>query len=255
MSTAPDSSSLHSFSLTAFLSKQQARQWVWDALQNRELACAPLPPHGRIPNFIGAEAAAQRIFEHLPWATAKAIKVNPDSAQLAVRLAALRRGIRVFVPTPKLAAGFNLLDPNLIPAANYVEAATLATMNKWARAVALEHLPQLDAIVTGCAAVTLKGKRCGKGAGYSDIEFGILRELGHRVVPVATTAHDVQVVGDFPIESNDLPLSLICTPTCSVRVSDPLPAPAGLMWDRLSDEALDAMPVLRDLARLQSDKR
>ena len=56
--------------------------------------------------------------------------------------------------------------------------------------------------------------RAGKGEGYSDIEYAILRELGHDAsgVPVATTVNDVQVVNDFPIESNDLPLTVIATP-------------------------------------------
>jgi 5-formyltetrahydrofolate cyclo-ligase len=174
---------------------------------------------------------------------------------LPVRLEALRRGVKVFVPTPKLAAGFNLLDPERIPQASYPEAANLKTMSRWAQAVALEDLPQLDAIVTGCAAVTVAGKRCGKGAGYSDIEFGILHELGHAAVPVATTVHEVQVVADFPIESNDLPLSLICTPSRSIVVAQPPAAPTGIQWARLSGEDLDAMPVLRDLRRIHGEKR
>jgi len=189
------------------------------------------------------------------WAQARAIKVNPDSPQMAVRIMALQRGLKVYVPTPKLAAGFNLLDPALIPPPSYAEAARLTTMPEWAQPVALEDLPQLDAIVTGCAAVTAGGKRCGKGAGYSDIEFGILRELGHVPVPVATTVHDVQVVGDFPIEANDLPLTLICTPTRSIRVSEALPAPDGIQWDRISAEALEAMPVLGELQRLKHAPR
>jgi hypothetical protein len=42
------------------------------------------------------------------------------------------------------------------------------------------------------------GRRCGKGEGYSDLEFAILRELGHPPVPVATTVHDLQVVDSCP---------------------------------------------------------
>jgi len=47
-------------------------------------------------------------------------------------------------------------------------------------------MPGLDAIVCGSVAVTRDGRRCGKGEGYSDLEFAILRELGHPPVPVAT---------------------------------------------------------------------
>jgi 5-formyltetrahydrofolate cyclo-ligase len=234
-----------------FDSKDGARAWVWDELSARGLARFPFPPHGRIPNFAGAREAALRLFEQPPWRAARALKVNPDSPQRWVRLEALRRGIRVYVPTPRLAGGFNLLDPERIPKAHYGEAANRTTMARWAVPVPLTALPPFDAIVTGCAAVTPDGRRCGKGAGYSEVEFAILRELGFDPVPVATTVHDVQVVGVFPVESNDLPLSLICTPTRTLVVECPPPAPAGIEWHRVTEADLAAMPLLRELRDLQ----
>lgn len=233
-----------------FESKQDARQWAWDALEQGKHARFPFPPHGRIPNFAGAREAADRLFDEPPWRSARCIKVNPDSPQVHVREAALARGIRVYVPTPRLASGFNLLDPDRIPPDKHRRAATLKSMPAWVDAVALDQMPQLDAIVTGCAAVAESGKRAGKGEGYSDLEYAILRELGLDPVPVATTVHDVQVVGDFPIEPNDLPLSVICTPTRTIRVADPPPAPDGIDWSRLTDDDLRAMPVLADLQLL-----
>ena len=109
----------------------------------------------------------------------------------------------------------------------------------------------MDAIVTGCVAVTDTGRRAGKGAGYSDIEFAILRELGHAAVPVATTVNDVQVVGDFPIESNDLPLTVIATPTRTIRIENPPPPPSSIEWGRLSDQDLEDMPVLQELRAMK----
>lgn len=233
-----------------FDSKASARGWAWDRLQAEKLARFPFPPHGRIPNFVGADLAARRIFEELPWREARAIKVNPDSPQRPVRQLALSRGIRVYVPTPRLTGGFHLLDPERIDEADFEAAASLNTMAEHSQQVALDKVPQLDAIVTGCAAVTREGKRCGKGAGYSDIEFAILRELGHAPVPVATTVHDAQLVADFPIESNDLPLSLICTPTETIRIAQPLPSPEGIDWQRLDAADLERMPLLLDLKSL-----
>jgi 5-formyltetrahydrofolate cyclo-ligase len=238
-----------------FSSKEQARQWVWDVLDRQGLARFPFPPHGRIPNFEGAEAAAQRLFLEPPWRDARAIKVNPDSPQLHVRQEALSRGIRVYVPTPKLKGGFQLLDPDRIPPSSYRQASTLSSMADWSETVTLSDMPQLDAIVTGCAAVTPGGKRAGKGAGYSDLEYAILLELGHRPVPVATTVHDVQVVDDFPVESNDLPLSLICTPTRILRVAKPPPGPQGVEWSRLSEDDREAMPLLAELRAWQSERQ
>ncbi len=237
-----------------FDSKQGARGWAWDRLQAEGLARFPLPPHGRIPNFLGADLAARRLFKEPLWRDARAIKVNPDSPQREVRWRALTLGIRVYVPTPKLAGGFHLLDPQTISEADYEAAATLATLPRYSQVVPLADLPQLDAIVTGCAALTREGKRCGKGAGYSDIEFAILRELGHAAVPVATTVHDAQLVDDFPIEPNDLPLSLICTPTETIRIAQPLPAPEGIDWTRLSEDDLARMPILEELKTLTGNR-
>jgi hypothetical protein len=42
-------------------------------------------------------------------------------------------------------------------------------------------------------------RRSGKGEGYSDLEFAILRELGHAMVPFATTVCDLQIVASGPV--------------------------------------------------------
>ena len=91
-----------------FADKSAARQWVWDRLSAESVARFPLPPHGRIPNFAGAEVAAARLLDIEPWKSATAIKVNPDSPQRPVRAEALRRGITVFVPS--LLARWSLYD-------------------------------------------------------------------------------------------------------------------------------------------------
>ena len=235
-----------------FEDKAGARDYVWGRLESEGLAAYPFPPRGRIPNFRDAKTAALKMFEAPLLANARRIKANPDSPQRHVRAKALRRGMLVYVPTPRLAGGFMLLDPARIPPELAWQAAARAAWERFAVPVALQDLPPLDAIVTGCVAVTPAGKRAGKGAGYSDLEFAILRELGHAPVPVATTVHDVQVVEDFPIAPHDQPLSLIATPTRLIPVADPLPAPAGIDWDAVPADALDVMPLLRDLAALRA---
>lgn len=234
-----------------YSSKQTARKAVWDALKADELAAFPFPPHGRIPNFKGAKDAALRLFDEAEWRDAECIKVNPDSPQKYVRAEALWRGITVYVPTPKLKAGFLKLDPKKIPPDAIDDASQMSRCAKWAEQTDLKDLPQMDAIVTGCVAVTSTGRRAGKGAGYSDIEFAILRELGHDAAPVATTVNDVQIVGAFPIESNDLPLTLIATPTQTIRMDKSLPPPSCIEWDRLTDQDLEDMPVLHELRTIK----
>jgi 5-formyltetrahydrofolate cyclo-ligase len=236
--------------LRSFTSKAEARQAVWDALRAAGVARFPFPPHGRIPNFRGAETAAERLLAHPLFARAARIKVNPDAPQRPLRAAALARGIVVYVPTPRLRGGFRRFDPAKIPADKIADAASLSRGTRWGEPVALRDLPRLDAIVAGSVAVTRDGRRCGKGEGYSDLEFAILRELGHPPVPVATTVHSLQLVGGFPRESNDLPLSLIVTPEDTITVDRPPPAPRGIEWDRLSEADFEEMPILRELRDL-----
>jgi 5-formyltetrahydrofolate cyclo-ligase len=111
-------------------------------------------------------------------------------------------------------------------------------------------MPGLDAIVCGSVAVTRDGRRCGKGEGYSDLEFAILRELGDPPVPVATTVHDLQVVDSVPRDPTDQPLSVIATPTHAIRIKRPSAAPTGIDWTRLSAEDLEEMPILAELKRM-----
>jgi 5-formyltetrahydrofolate cyclo-ligase len=145
---------------------------------------------------------------------------------------------------------FKKLDPRRIPPDKIEEAASLSRGDRWSEEVALANMPKLDAIVCGSVAVTRDGRRCGKGEGYSDLEFAILRELGHPPVPVATTVHDLQVVDSVPRGPTDQPLSVIATPTHTIRINRPAAAPTGIDWTRLSAEDLEEMPILAELKRM-----
>ena len=232
--------------------KSAARKWVWDRLRAEGVARFPFPPHGRIPNFVGADIAALRLLNIEPRKSATAIKVNRDSPQRPLRAEALRRGITVFVATPRLRGGFKKLDPRRIPPDKIEEAASLSRGDRWSEEMALTNMPVLDAIVCGSVAVTRDGRRCGKGEGYSDLEIAILRELGYPPVPVATTVHDLQVVDSVPRDPTDRPLSVIATPTHVIRVKRPSAAPIGIDWTRLSAEDLQEMPVLAELKRMKT---
>jgi len=236
--------------MASFTSKKAAREDVWERMREERVARFPFPIKGRIPNFKGAEKAAERLLDVEPWKSAKFLKINPDSPMRPLRLLALRRGITYFMPTPRLAGGFMKFDPAKIPPDAWPKAAALSSCEEWAELVPLTELPQMDAIVAGSVAVTESGYRCGKGEGYSDMEFAILRELGHEPVPVATMVHDSQLVGGFPSEAIDLPLSVIATPTRVIHIASPPAPPSGIDWSRLTEADLKAMPVLRELKEL-----
>ena len=85
--------------------------------------------------------------------------------QRPVREEALRRGIKVYVPTARLRGGFMLFDPATIPPDQIRKAAGLTMGKRWAKKVPLKKLPPVDAIVCGSVAVTRNGRRCRRGEG------------------------------------------------------------------------------------------
>ena len=229
--------------------KAAARKAVWDLLQKKKVARFPFPPHGRIPNFAGARQAAERLLAHPVFKRVRVIKVNPDSPQRWVRQLALERGITVITPTPRLKGAFRKLDPARIAREHYAEAATLKRGGKWGEDITLAQMPKVDLVVMGSVAATRDGRRLGKGHGYADLEYALLRELGNPAVPLATTVHRLQVIDGFPVEAHDTPLSLIATPDELIEVKRRRRAPRGIDWQRLPREALEEMPVLAELRR------
>jgi 5-formyltetrahydrofolate cyclo-ligase len=233
-----------------YVDKAAARKAVWDTLKAKKAARFPFPPHGRIPNFAGARQAAERLLAHPVFKRVRVLKVNPDSPQSWVRRLALERGITVITPTPRLKGAFRKLDPAKIPRERYAEAASLKRGGAWGEDVALDAMPNVDLVVMGSVAVTRDGRRLGKGHGYADLEYALLRELGNPAVPLATTVHRLQIVQGLPAEAHDAPLSLIATPQELIEVKRRRAPPRGIDWKRLPEEALDEMPVLRELRRL-----
>ena len=73
--------------------KAALRQEVWTAMRAAKVARFP-GAAGRIPNFTGAEAAAERLRELPAWQAAATVKSNPDSAQWPVRQRAVAVGGR-----------------------------------------------------------------------------------------------------------------------------------------------------------------
>jgi len=92
--------------------KAALRQQVWSQMTAARVARFP-GAAGRIPNFVGAEAAAERLRALDGWQAARTVKSNPDSAQLPVRQRALEDGKTVYMAVPRLAEPepFFALDP------------------------------------------------------------------------------------------------------------------------------------------------
>ncbi|TQK45293.1 5-formyltetrahydrofolate cyclo-ligase [Streptomyces sp. SLBN-118] len=226
--------------------KQRVRERVWDLLDSAD-AIHDVSARGRIPNFKGAERAADRLAKLPQWRAAHVIKAVPDKAQLPVRARALSEGRTVFMAVPKLAdvRPFYLLDPAAltIPPA---EAASSKVAASVAPKVDVETLRPVDMVVVGSVAVKRAGVRIGKGAGYSDLEFAFLME-GGLISPetvVVTTVHTLQVLDEeLPATGHDFGVDLIVTPDEVITCRDPH-RPKGLVWEHLDAEKIASIPVL-----------
>ena len=64
------------------------------------------PVHHRIPNFDGADIAAQNLATLPEFKAANIIKVNPDTPQRQVRHYVLEQGKTLLTPQPRLRTGF-----------------------------------------------------------------------------------------------------------------------------------------------------
>jgi 5-formyltetrahydrofolate cyclo-ligase len=227
------------------------REGVWRELDARGISTFPRPVRGRIPNVQDADAAAERLTQTPEWQSARVVKVNPDAPQRGVRFRALRQGKLLLMPTPRLRSGFLRLDPSRIPSNRLFAASSISGASAFGEMVGLDDLPSIDLLVFGSVAVTSEGDRVGKGEGYAELEYAVLRSLGRIApdVPIATTVHDAQVVEAIPREAFDVSLDLICTPTRTIRVIGRRRRPTGVLWAALPAERREDMPILAELYR------
>ncbi|MEM3580599.1 MAG: 5-formyltetrahydrofolate cyclo-ligase [Candidatus Bathyarchaeia archaeon] len=194
--------------------KQRLREKIWLEMERSGVAAFPLPCWGRIPNFVGAETAADKLRQLEEWKRAKVVFVNPDSPQRGVRENALKDGKILIMASPRLARGFILIDPAKTKGKEHL-ASTIRGAFKFG--VQAKDFPKPDLIVEGSVAVDVKGHRLGKGHGYGDVEIELLeKKFGE--IPVATTVHDMQVVENVPFEERDRKVSIIVTPTRIIRI-------------------------------------
>ncbi|HYK34279.1 MAG TPA: 5-formyltetrahydrofolate cyclo-ligase [Streptosporangiaceae bacterium] len=238
--------------------KADLRDEVWSAMRAAKIARFP-GAAGRIPNFTGAEAAAERLRATEHWRAARTLKANPDSAQLPVRQRALEDGKTVYMAVPRLAEPdpFFALDPDHL-AESPRKAASISGASRSARRVGLAELSPVDLVVMGSVAVGEDGARLGKGGGFADLEFALATMTG-LIGPdtiTATTVHEIQLrpPGAIPLTSHDVPVDLIVTPerVIDCRASHRARPTARICWEDLTEEKITSIPLLTAL-RQQSE--
>ena len=230
--------------------KAALRQEIWSNMRAAKVARFP-GAAGRIPNFTGAEAAAERLRALPFWQSARTLKSNPDSAQLPVRQRALEDGKIVYMAVPRLADSepFFALDPDRLTDSPR-KAASISGATRSARRVALAELSAVELVVMGSVAAGEDGARLGKGGGFADLEYALATEAGligpHTVC--ATTVHELQVcpAGTIPLTEHDVPLDFIITPerVIDCRSTRGPRSPVGIRWDDLTAEKIATIPLL-----------
>lgn len=241
--------------------KDQLRAEIWSRLKQQQVAVRD--PVGHIPNFLGAQEAADRLAALPIWQQARVIKCNPDSPQRPVRLNALQEGKLLYMAVPRLTKKQCFVE--LTAAAlqqksvALAEAATMRGALMHGRLVTFEEMQPIDLVIVGCVAVTRNGGRTGKGAGFADLELAMLRSLGlvQADTPIVTTVHSLQVVeeGRLPMQSHDWPLNWIITPEETIATHTPYSRPQGLDWERLRPEQYQQIPILRSLGKAEEARQ
>ena len=239
----------------AALRKQAVRERVWAAMRDAGVDRFP-GARGRIPNFLGAERAAETLASTPEWREARVIKANPEAPQLPVRARALAEGKVVYVAVPRLADDrpFLLLDPERIRVRPRA-AASIRGAGAAGRPVRVDEVEHVDLVVCGSVAMNRAGARIGKGGGYSDLEFALLTESGavDDRSAIATTVHPIQVLtGRLPETEHDFRVDLVATPDRVVRIGHRR-RPPGILWNHLDQERIEAIPELR--RRLVGERR
>src|SRR5437660_10189674 len=123
------------------MTKAEIRQKVWQTIQREGAARFP-GALGRVPNFAGAERAAQLLREMAVWRRALVVKVNPDAPQLPVRRLALseRKILYMAVPRLRMEKCFVEIDPQRL-GKRALLAASIAGACRRCRAATPRRLP------------------------------------------------------------------------------------------------------------------
>jgi 5-formyltetrahydrofolate cyclo-ligase len=242
------------------MDRDAARQHAWDQL--RDIAYPDSRYHldfaEFIPGYPGCEEAPGALSGLRLWPGGGPVFVTPDGSTEPLRAFLLRQGRPLLTATHGGRRGFRYFPAGSVPIHDTAFAATLDGAERFGRQItapaALRDLGPFDFLVTGASAVSVSGIRFGKGHGYFDLEWAVMRDLGlvGEDTPVVCCVHDVQVAdGDLDAEPNDTAVDWIITPTRTIKVSREHLKPGGVDWSRLSPGVVEGNPVLRELAALR----
>ncbi|CAF1021450.1 unnamed protein product [Rotaria magnacalcarata] len=180
--------------------------------------------HGRIPNFRNNPDCSTNLTQREEFQRARVIEIFPSLAQEHLRLFSLAEGTAVFDTIVNLTAAGNL---------------------------------HVDIVVVASVVVNpISGARLGKGKGYGDIKYAMMRQLGacDDGTLVVTTVHESQLLDDLPssvMTEHDLPVNVVITPQRIIYTQKKISYPKFINWDRIDNDTMLNLPVLKEFKRLQ----
>lgn len=139
-------------------SKKEIREKIWDYIEKYDIVEFPKPVFNRIPNFKGADKAAEKILEMKEFQNAKVVTVNPDKPQETIRYFTMQKDKDLLVPTPRLRSGlFNKIVPPTTNEEDLRKCSTQQGVKFHREPITLENGVRIDVIFAGSVAVSKKG--------------------------------------------------------------------------------------------------
>ncbi|MHA1278753.1 MAG: 5-formyltetrahydrofolate cyclo-ligase [Candidatus Helarchaeota archaeon] len=200
--------------------KQEIRADIWDKLTKEDIAQFPLPCYGRIPNFLGVEEASKLLLDLPEFKKARFIFSAPDHVLHYLREFALKNKKTLLIATPHIQKFLLLKD---VPLKMIKRAVTIKGMYQFGEEVRINQISRpLDLFCEGSVAIDRHGNRLGKGKGYGDREFQLLKHEGiiDAQTKVLTIIHDLQLLDDFTylVTPSDVKVHIVLTPTEIIRI-------------------------------------
>lgn len=212
--------------------KEFIRKSIYDELFNEGQSLRPKGDYGKIPNFKGADIAADLLRTTDEWKHSKTIFCSPDSAQIPVRYLALKDNKNLIMASPNLEHGYLYLEGNKLKG-HEREASTKEGAFEYSSksfnfggddsldSSCVDSLDiAIDMVVEGSVGVDMLGNRIGKGKGFADREIEDLfnKKLIDEDTPLVTTIHPFQIVEHIPMEIHDRKLNMIVTTEEIIRI-------------------------------------
>ncbi len=202
-----------------FSRRERLRRRIWHLMEEAGVLTFPLEVFGRVPNFIGAEQAAELLARQPEFEQAKVIFVSPDHVLRRVRELVLERGKVLAVSLPqRLARGSKNALLQITERKAIKAAASIDNFLRYGQPLSLS----IDLAVLSSVVVDRLGNRLTPRREFGDREWQMLVDNGlvHEGTKIATLVHPLQFADDLVkwVTEEDVRADLIVTPEEVIRV-------------------------------------